>query len=168
MNKGFPYLKQIPLVISDLFCLKDDHGLWTMETFTKVTDFYPKLYPFPPWWEQNFLRDHLLLVAWQAALYTKWAASTLTRMIHRMIKICHLPETDASFYDGSGDTEACRCRLGWHRLCGGSLEPPWRCGFPLCLISHRQKKWLHFSSMRVRSQKKDRWPIRLITTSILS
>jgi len=27
MNKGLPYLKQIPLVISDLFCLKDDHGL---------------------------------------------------------------------------------------------------------------------------------------------
>lgn len=30
------------------------------------------------------------------------------------------------------------------------------------------EKWLQFSSMRARSQKKDRWPVRFVTTSILS
>ena len=118
MNKALPSLKDSSCHFSTCFA-------WRKTMGCEPWDFYQShrfLAKVVSWWEQDFLRDYLLPVAQQAALCTQWAACTLTRVIHWVIKRYHLRETDAPFYDGSREAEGCRCGLGWHGLCGGSLR----------------------------------------------
>ncbi|MEE6503648.1 hypothetical protein FKM82_004891 [Ascaphus truei] len=65
---------------------------------------------------------------------------------------------------GKEGADCCRCLAEQH--CRETLQLPPRSRFTLCLISHRQEKWLHFSLMGVRLQR-GKQPTRFIDKHIV-
>lgn len=139
--------------------------MWSMKTFTEVTGFCPKAWSSHPQWEQNFLGDHLSPVARQPCVphemhplwpqwYTGWEKdiTSLKQMLHFMM------ETEKPEPAGAGLTRAL-----W-RIIRVSLE-----NWVYSVFNQPQaEEMASFQLTRARSQKQDRWPIGLITVSILS
>lgn len=128
------------------FLLKEDHEMWATETLIKVTGVCPNTCPFDLrgesktssgtichlWPSRQPCAPGELHPLWPEG-FTGWSkdATSLKQMLRFMM------ETEKPSHAG----------VGWAVMgSAGSLRPRWRCGFPVCLISHRRKKGPHSSS----------------------
>lgn len=124
-NQDLPSFKDFHWCFPHVFLLKEDHEMRVMYTCRKVTGFHPKLCPFHPRWQHDFLGDCSSPVAQGSAWCAERAVSTPTGAIPGVMKRHHLSQTYASFYDEKGETASCRCGR-WQRCCGRSWTPPQR------------------------------------------